>query len=403
MSQSIVEQALPLIAADEALQQRLSLCADREALIGVLSEIHGTARHWHEALDRAAEAAMVEPVWSLAEVPPRQWLPTQVYRSAETGGLRVEWLHFAFAPLEEPFFEQSIARARILPINLLLRCSTPLDCLQPLASAEQPDSLVFHISRCGSTLVGQLLRALGDVHVVPEPPALDTCIQLWLEGQIPPQVVQGMAGALGRPRAGPTRHRAVKVDAWHSLSLGRIADLFPQARSIFLFRDPIEVLASHAARPGMHVRRGELHLASYGLAGAEQVSDADFAPWVIGAVMKGGLAAAGRSDLLLCDYADLPASMERTILPHLRIPRDAAALRRMREAGTRYSKDPSKGFVDDRDRKQAAADESVRERAAVHGLPATHAELGRLSRGRPAAVPPRPMVGRMTVSFSGFD
>jgi hypothetical protein len=367
------------MAADEAFERRLASCADPADLARVLALADGSVENWSAALATAAAARDRPPLLHLHRAPPRQWLPVQIY-GAE-GELRVEWLHFAFAPLDDPFFEQTIARSATHPINLLLRCSTSLEVLLDFSRCDQPDGLVFHLSRCGSTLVGQMLGALDRVTVISEPPVLDQAIKLFLDGVIPEQLVQGMAGALLRQRFAETGPRIVKLDSWHTLALPRIAELFPSAASLFLFRDPIEVLVSQERRPGLHARRGGVPLDSFGLDGAEAIADRDYLPWVIAAIARAGLEAAPTGRIALCDYAGLPGALETRILPHFGIEPDAAGRTALAAAARRNAKQPRAIFVPDAAAKQAAADAELRSRARAHGLPALYAELKRRAGG----------------------
>ncbi len=113
---------------------------------------------------------------TLSEAPPRHWLPTDVTSGSD--GPLIEWLHFAADPLDRPFYQDSIQRARALPFNRLMRCTTPLSALDVFADVPAPDGLIFHMSRCGSTLVAQMLGSLPASIAVSEPPPLDTLIQL---------------------------------------------------------------------------------------------------------------------------------------------------------------------------------------------------------------------------------
>lgn len=381
MGHDEVTGALLRIVADESAQRKLADCADVASLAATLGEMDDGAFDWAGHLEAAARLADQPPAWEMPSAPPRQWLPVQLYFDGM--GLQVEWLHFAFAPLREPFFEQSARQARHHPMNLLLRCTTPVEALRAFAGDADPDVLVFHMSRCGSTLVGQVLASLDQVTTVAESPPLDAALRLWLEGALDAGLVRGIANALARDRDGSNGHRVIKLDAWHSLSLNRIADLFPAARTLFLFRDPIEVLVSHVRRPGMHVQRGAVSLESFGLHGAESVTDEEFAAWVIGAIARGGQAAAGRTGLSYCDYAQWPETMGM-ILNHLGIPGDQAVRTRIEEASRRYSKDPGRAFVPDAEDKQAAADPVLRAFASKHHLPSTYVALRRLAASEPS-------------------
>lgn len=382
MDHEEVARALLRIASDEDAQRQLAGCTDLAGLAAALAGADIAAIDWTAYLEAAARQADRPPAWQTASAPPRQWLPVQLFYDG--AGLRVEWLHFAFALLVEPFFEQSADRARAHPMNLVLRCSTPVEALLAFEEDAGPDALVFHMSRCGSTLVGQMLASLDEVSTVAEPPPLDTAVRLWLDGALDIGLVRGMARALVRDRFGSARQRIIKLDAWHSLSLNRIADLFPAARTLFLFRDPIEVLVSQSARPGMHVRRGAVSLESFGLRGGAGISDGEFAPWVIGAIARGGLAAAGRPGLRYYDYSQLPQAIDR-ILDHFAIPLGAEARCRIEAASRRYSKDPDQTFIPDIAEKQAAADPAMRAFAGKHGLPNAYLALRRLAQIEPSS------------------
>lgn len=384
MDKELLGAAIMQIAADEVLQRRLAACNDPVSLANALASVTGSIDQWNEILDHAVEHANQPPIWMPSAAPPRQWLPVQLYQ--DLTGLRLEWQHFAFAALTEPFFDHSIAKARSHPINLILRCSTPLDAVLPLAGECAPDGIVFHMSRCGSTLVGQMLRELDNCEVIAESPALDPVIGLHLNGDLSADHVRGMVGALLRDRTGNARRRFLKLDAWHSISLNKVAALFPGTPSVFLFRDPIEVLVSQRRRAGLHVIRGGVQLHWYGLRGADRVSDDDFASWVIGAIAAGGLAGSQRADLLLCDYAGLPGAFVERLLPHFGIAPNDDERSRIAMASALYSKDANQTFAPDTERKRNEADEPLRARAAAHNLPELYRALGqieKLSNGSP--------------------
>src|ERR1019366_5688912 len=82
----------------------------------------------------------------------------------------VRWLEFGGRSLSEPFFGQSV-RA--------LRCSKPparervtnLQTLFDVASAYrevEPSGLIFHVSRCGSTFLTNILKAGAGVLALSE-------------------------------------------------------------------------------------------------------------------------------------------------------------------------------------------------------------------------------------------
>lgn len=361
------------LCSDEALQRKLAACADPGELADALATLGERVPGGTQLMSMGLQSINQPPTIGIEHAPPRQWLPNRIFPSDE--GLRVEWLHYGFAKLGEPFFEMDAAVAAKLPLNLVTRCSTPIGALETFAAQSQPDGLVFHLSRCGSTLMAQMLRSLDHAIVVPEAPVLDQAIMLFLDGRVDARIVQGMCGALLRDRTGGTRRRFVKLDSWHTPVLPELARLFPQAKLLFLFRDPVEVLVSQNARPGLHARRGGVPLDLFGLPGAEQVADEDYIAWVIAGLARAALEAAATPRLMLCDYGDLPGAVSAMILPHFGIEASEAERAALAHTASRNAKIPSQGFSGDTAMKQAAADEDLRAIASAQGLPELYAKL----------------------------
>ena len=87
------------------------------------------------------------------------WVPSQLRQ--EEDRLLCRWTYTAEAPYKEPFFEETLQRCLGLPENTERhRVATSLDLLPGFAAeipALEPAAFIFHVSRCGSTLVTQLL------------------------------------------------------------------------------------------------------------------------------------------------------------------------------------------------------------------------------------------------------
>lgn len=375
-----IDRLRAALLADEAAQLRLAPLADPAEF---LDAITAYAEHIGVALTREAfaaglaRAAMPQmaqqlPALVLGEVPPRHWLPVEIKR--HQGGIVIEWLHFAGLPLTDPFFEDTIRTVRPLPFNLLMRCATPLAAIEPFATAPPPDGLVFHMSRCGSTLVGQMLGAAPGNVVVSEPPLLDVMIQLVGLGEVPPAMIAALAAALtrdrGQDRNGATHHRFVKFDAWHAFVLRGLRTLWPHTPWVFLYRDPVEVLVSQQRRPGMHVLPGVLPLQAYGIDPA--MITGDYPVWILDRICRDALQAVD-GQCLLVNYNALPGALPDLILPHFGVTPDDAARAQIVAAGARYSKAPGQVFTSDSAAKQQAASPALR--AAAAPLLDTYARL----------------------------
>lgn len=300
----------------------------------------------------------------LRDAPPRHWLPTDVVPGPDAP--QIEWLHFAAEPLDRPFYQDSIQRMRALPFNRLMRCTTPLSALDAFADAPAPDGLIFHMSRCGSTLVAQMLAAMRGHIVVSEPPPLDTIIQLAGRGTVPPETVRHMIAALTRDRDGATRHRFIKLDSWHALALPLLRSLYPDTPWVFLYRDPVEVLVSQARQPGLHAVPGLIPLGAFGVAVDPACPHEEHLARLLGLICTAALDGLAQGGGIAIDYRDLPGAVESRILPHFSIapdPTDAAALDR---AGRRDAKAPDVGFTPDSRTKQAVVTAEQRMLAQRH-------------------------------------
>src|SRR6185437_13521248 len=86
--------------------------------------------------------------------PGADWLPVQV---VDLGGqVFVDWLYFGARPLREPF--NRAFRYRLALADFLAGAAA--------AQSLKPSGLIFHMSRCGSTLAAQMLAAREDTIVV---------------------------------------------------------------------------------------------------------------------------------------------------------------------------------------------------------------------------------------------
>ena len=134
---------------------------------------------------------------------------------------------------------------------------TPLDALAELQAADPglpPTGFIFHMSRCGSTLVAQLLAALPQNIVISEAGPVDAVLRAnWYDPNITSAQriawLRALLSAYARPRHGE-QHFYVKFDSWHTLELPLIQAAFPDVPWIFLYRDPVQVLVSHQRQRG---------------------------------------------------------------------------------------------------------------------------------------------------------
>ena len=358
------------ILADSALQQMLVMIEDRDAFVAATFDIATAAGI---ALASATIAAAIQPnsfveqTATALQWPGPDWLPAAVVDGADER--LVSWTHFAGAPLFESFFEDSLRRAARRPFNRLIRYLTPLDQLAASAppGLREPNGLIYHLSRCGSTLAAQMLSALPDAQIVSEAPAIDAIVQLAhvrpdLPGALRIDLLRAMISAYGRARSGVF---ALKLDSWHTLALPDFRAAFPNVPWVFLYRDPVEVLVSHMQVRGLQMVPGTMPRALYGVADGHSMSAEDYCAHVLARVCDGMLKDDGTGGLFV-DYATLPDAVASAILPHFGIVPDAAATHAIDLAGHRNAKRRNDLFVDDRATKQDAASPEIRRVAKTH-------------------------------------
>src|ERR1041384_7884431 len=107
-----------------------------------------------------------------------------------------------------PFFEQTIGQAMRHPFNLLFGHSSPLAEIAARADDMpelEPSGFIFHMSRCGSTVVSQMLAALPRNVVLSEPAPIDQILRLPDRFPNAPEsevvrCLRGLVVALGRRR-----------------------------------------------------------------------------------------------------------------------------------------------------------------------------------------------------------
>ncbi len=88
------------------------------------------------------------------DVPPPGWLPVSV--APMYGQVCVDWAWFGARPFDDPFYEASIRYALGRPLSRMMPTRTLLGNLPGLTAqlpVLTPAAFIFHMSRCGSTLV----------------------------------------------------------------------------------------------------------------------------------------------------------------------------------------------------------------------------------------------------------
>lgn len=163
----------------------------------------------------------------------------------------------AFLKPSLPFFEEDIALSRQSLLAQLIQPFSELEQLIPqrlTVPAVQPALLIFHWSRCGSTLVSGSFALQQKVKVLSESMlASDLLNDPYWAGQ-QPELLDLVLRLQGRLRHHELQ-LVVKCNAWDLQHWPVWLNLYPKAGVLCLIRQPEAVLASHHHLAGRHMVR----------------------------------------------------------------------------------------------------------------------------------------------------
>jgi hypothetical protein len=289
------------------------------------------------------------------------WTPIRVHNGDEP---LVEWCWLDGLDFDDPFFVQTVERAFRTPFSLLFRRETPIDTLEAFPSGLEPSGFIFHGSRCGSTLVSRMLASVPKHLVLSEPLPVDQVIRAPAREAERTRWLRGIVSALGRPRRAGQSAYVLKLDAWSACSLGLVRRAFPDVPWVFLFREPVQVLASHFRQRGAHMVPGALDPALFGLEWDEivQMQPEEYCARVLAAIYRSALENRSRAAVFI-DYRDLPEAVFERILGAFGFDCEDAALTRMRAVAGLDAKNPQLRFSPDGEAKEREASPALREAA----------------------------------------
>jgi hypothetical protein len=289
------------------------------------------------------------------------WTPMYSYFAG--GQLVLDWCHTGQRRFTQPFFGDTIDQVTSDHAALLFRHRTTIDEAKVWSRhrpAMPPAGFIFHMSRCGSTLVSRMLAALPENRVLSEPTAINAVIRAaLLDARIPRATLvdwlRTLVGMLGCPLDGESRY-FLKLDCWHVLALPLIAEAFPETPWIFLYRDPGEILVSQARSPGAWTVTSALEPEIFGVKREDALSmpRSEYLARMLGRMYTAGLEHRGRGRGVLVNYNELPEFVWGRLPTHFGIACSPEELERMRMVSRADAKTPQLIYSDDRPAKRLA-------------------------------------------------
>ncbi|MEA2174312.1 MAG: hypothetical protein QOD00_1904 [Blastocatellia bacterium] len=296
------------------------------------------------------------------------WTPIRVFWRQSRP--QVDWILLEEKRFTEPFFEQTTGQAMHHPFNQLFRRQTPIEALLDLESISQgiaPSGFIFHMSRCGSTLISQMLAALPSNIVISEAPPIDTILRAHLRD---PAITdderlawfRAMLNALGQRRHATESRLFIKFHAWQTLDLPLIRRAFPDVPWIFVYRDPLEVMVSHERNRGGQLLPGSVRPALLGLdiSALGQMTLDEYGARVLALFCDAALRNYESGNGLFVNYRQLPESVFSSLSDFFKLSYNADEIERMRLASRFDAKTPTLTFKDDTEEKRLEATNALR-------------------------------------------
>lgn len=241
----------------------------------------------------------------------------------------VDWGHLGARRFTEPFFAHTINPCVQHPADLLFRHQTPLDTLGDIAATQPsvwPAGFIFHMSRCGSTLLSQMLAASPANIVLSEAAPIDDILRshfrnpgITEEQRV--QWLQWLVSVLAWRLHPAEKNVFIKFDSWHVMFLPLIQRAFPGVPWIFLYREPLEVMASAQKQLGGQMIPGVLQPALFGwdAAAVSQMQLFEYVARVLGRLCEAAHAHAQADNGRLVNYRQLPTSIWPALMDYWRV------------------------------------------------------------------------------------
>jgi len=192
-----------------------------------------------------------------AEENVKGWVPVKLFTKDEQ--LQCRWLYVGDKNFSEPFFDETISACRMLPENGFLhaKINTGIQKLTDKvkeAKTLEPTAFIFHISRCGSTLLSQMLGIQPSNIVLSEVPFFDDLLRYGKKHHCMTEILPQLKAAIGLygvKRKEIHQHLFIKTDSWHIHFYKELRTLYPTVPFFLLYRKPGEVLRSQQKKRGM--------------------------------------------------------------------------------------------------------------------------------------------------------
>lgn len=250
------------------------------------------------------------------------WTPLEF--SEERG---VGWADLRPFRFDQPFLSRTIDSWKQGGGELRWTDAQTLQALDALPSRE-PDLIIAHASRCGSTLLARMMSACQHSILVSEPSILTDIMTYGLRRPDAPVVamLRHAARALGRVRFGDESRYVLKLPSSATRFLPALRQALPRSPIVWLQRRPEEIFMSELRFPSHWV--GGRH-------GSEPLEVRAFRK-----IALSFLAATAHvtDDMLVLDYRDLPEAAWTQVARFLNLSPDVEEIEAMQQVTSTHAK-----------------------------------------------------------------
>lgn len=268
------------------------------------------------------------------------------------GKFLLKWAHLGKHSLAAPMFHMTIEE--LLNKPSLPPVLTSFEQIESHLGNLTPTAFIFHVTRCGSTLLSQMLAAVERNLVLSEIGPLNSFLLSYPQDQKKEkaQAFQKLVYAFAQSFHEIEENFFIKLSSWNLLHQPIIQQAFPNTPWIFVYRDPIEVMSSLVQGPPgwLKERANSLQL------------DIEEASAFVLQEFQEVMLQARHSKILLLNYQDLLHSIFNKVPRFLNVEFSFHEKEEIKTASQFYSKSKTKGkemFLPDAKQKQEKASERL--------------------------------------------
>jgi hypothetical protein len=292
----------------------------------------------------------------------RGWVPVEFV--IESGEMSFHWMDFSGVDISEPFFRQTVAKMVDRGNQQKTSSIHDLISIGSRTPAIRPSCLIFHVSRCGSTLLANALRAGCNCITLSEPKIITDLFHFCNELPAPAQflrdsILQSIVNLYSNYQK-KQRNIIIKLASWNLLSFGIFRKIWPDVPCILLIRHPGEVIVSNLKPGGWLNFRSNPQCASRLLEldemQVEQISDMEFCARVIKRLNETALEFID-ARLMIIDYNMIDAGLMPAIAEFIGFNSAELDWNAVKSTFQVYAKDQNgtRAFEDDRAAKRSQA------------------------------------------------